>query len=168
MKYPHFFNPKIEYSTLFFMAICFIVSTTLSSQTYQSTGLSTDWNNPDSWDCSGGGCNSNPTPGNDLRKSAVIVSHYIEYISNNPIRVRNNGSITIHNKGELIMSSNLNLDAGGEVRINRGNLNIGPGVFNLNGNLILNKAIIVKDGNLNNNGSMDINESCITLLDGKL
>ena len=148
------------------LALLFTAST-LAGKTYTTTGLSNEWDDPDAWTCSGGGCNNNAlVPPTDLNNVDLVILHQIINTDNNPIRVRNGDSIIIKNGGSLILSSNLNLDAGGVVYINNGRLVIGPGVFNCNGTITAEKAFIIKDGNFVVNGSVNLLNSCIELVDG--
>ena len=62
------------------------------AQTYVTTGLSDDWNNSIAWDCSNGPCGNNPIPDKNLGNSKVYVQHNINYNSNNPISIGNNGN----------------------------------------------------------------------------
>ena len=125
-----------------------------------------NWNSPNVWDCSGGGCNNNPIPDNSVSNEDIIITHQLMYTDNSPINIMNNGMLEISDNGQLTMSSNINLDADGVINIDHAKLNIGPGIFNVDGNISLVNSLLTKDGNVIVNGTLTMNNSCIELLDG--
>ncbi|MCB0589198.1 MAG: hypothetical protein KDD06_28175, partial [Phaeodactylibacter sp.] len=144
----------------------FLNSLSLSGQTYQTTGASSNWEDPAAWSCSGGPCGNNPSPNRILQNDDVFIRHDINYYGNNPIDIRNHSSIHISEGATLSLTSNLNIDNGGALSIDNGALNIGPGVMNNDGTVDLANALVHKDGNYINNGITTMNNSCIEVIDG--
>ena len=157
---------KFILSLSFVFVICFTVRTDVRAQTYITTGLSDDWNNSISWNCSNGPCANNPVPDKKLGSSKIYVQHDMNYISNNPISIGNKGIIEITQGASLNLTSNLNINSGGELIINKGSIDIGPGVLNNNGSIFLIDALVKKDGNFVNDGPTNMSNSCIQILDG--
>ncbi len=142
-----------------------LISLSASAQDYVSKADG-DWESVDTWDCigPGGPCNRNPFP--DTRVTGTVtINHDVTYFSNQPIEIRNNGTLIV-NDATFDNRSNLNVNSGASVQLNKAILLIGPGVLNMNGELIATNSIIETDGNYVNNGSSTLDNSCVTILSG--
>ena len=141
---------------------------TLQAQDYETTGNSSDWDDPAAWNCIGspGKCNSNPFPDNEIRNTTVTINHSITYTDNSPIKLLNNGELIIGNNASLTISSNLNIDDDGVLTVTNGQIHIGPSVLNNEGVINLTNALLTKNGNIVNDGDINLNNACIHVLSG--
>jgi hypothetical protein len=151
------------YSGLLF-AFFFLFSLSVSAQTYTTTGLSNNWENPAAWSCPD--CRNNDPAFPDSRFTYdVIIEHDITYSANPPIEIRNDGSLIV--RGATFTNlSNLNVTSRASAEITNGIIDIGPGVMNMDGTLTATNAIVFKDGNYVNDGITTLNGSCVTLRSG--
>jgi hypothetical protein len=148
----------------FLFALFFLTAFPLFGQEYTTTGNSPDWTDPLAWTCQGGGCNQNPTPGNNIR-SRVTVKHDITYNANSNITVRNRG-VLIVSGATLTNNSNLEVSSGGTFIADKAEVLIGPGILNNNGVIELTNSLVTKDGNVINNGEITLVNSCFSLVSG--
>ncbi|MBT8179577.1 MAG: hypothetical protein HKP60_10705, partial [Eudoraea sp.] len=125
------FTPKIRY----FLLLSFFLAgfqSQVFAQDYTTTGISTDWDDPDAWECSGGGCNNNPFPDNNVSRSTITINHDINYTNNQPINLRNRSTLVV-NGANFNNSSNLNIFSGSSLQATGAIISIGPGVMNIDG-----------------------------------
>ncbi|MEJ2163727.1 MAG: hypothetical protein P8X60_10600, partial [Robiginitalea sp.] len=154
-----------SYILSLFYSFLFLLALPLSAQDYESISDG-DWENGNTWDCIGpdGPCNRNPFPSTRVT-GTVTISHDVTYFSNSPIEIRNNGELFV-NGSTFDNRSNLNINSGGSVELNNAILIIGPGVLNMDGELIATNSLIEKDGNYVNDGLSALFSSCVTITSG--
>ncbi|MCB0586918.1 MAG: hypothetical protein KDD06_16550, partial [Phaeodactylibacter sp.] len=155
------------FSALSFVALFLLLSSTcLSGQTYETTGLSSDWDDPGAWSCSGDGCVAAPNPGYKIQNSNVIIRHDIHYSSNIPVRVLKKGSVTILDGAKFTLDSKITIYKTGSLAISNGALEAEYGVINEKGDVILENALLQANANVLNKGDLTLSNSCIDLFDG--
>ena len=135
-------------------------------QDYETTGLSDNWEDPTAWTCIGGGCNKNPYPNITISNSEVTIKHRILYSSNNPIKINRNGSLIVLNNAIFSTVSNINVNTAGNLTVTQGQIDIGPGILNNDGQITLTNAVLTKNGNVVNNASITLQNACISLTEG--
>ncbi|MBT8211304.1 MAG: hypothetical protein KJP14_12325, partial [Eudoraea sp.] len=159
------FSLKIRY----FLLLCFFLAgfqSQVFAQDYTTTGNSTNWNDAAAWDCSGGGCNNNPFPDNNVSNSTITINHDINYTSNPPINLGNRAILEV-NGATFTNLSNLNINSSSAIfRTSNAIVSIGPGVMNVDGPVQIINSVVTKDGNVVNNQEINVNNACFTLDSG--
>ncbi len=153
---------NIILSSLFFLLSTILVY----AQNYTTTGLSSNWEDAVAWDCSGGNCNNNPFPSNEVGNSSITINHDIFYASNSPIKLKNKAKLYIFNNAKFTTVSNINLSPGGLLVVDQGEIEIGPGVLKNQGNIELTNALMLKNGNFLNESQLLLSNACVQLTDG--
>ncbi|WP_455169334.1 S8 family peptidase, partial [Aegicerativicinus sediminis] len=152
---------------LFSFTLFFLVSYFGTGQNYISV-KNGDWNDPTTWTCEGGKCNSLATfvPPSNLTGVTVTVQTEVVYSQNNPINLGNKASIIVKNGGKLTTLPNINVYTGSKLEVIGGIIDIGPGVLNNDGLISLTKGVLYKNGNVVNNTTIQLSNSCFILRDG--
>ena len=152
----------IVLSCLFFL----LASILVYGQNYTTTGLSSNWEDPIAWECSGGSCNNNPFPNYEVGNSTITINHDINYTSNNPIKLKNRAKLYVFNNAKFTTVSNINLDAGSALVVEQGTIEIGPGVLKNQGTVQLTNALMLKNGNFVNDSELLLSNACVQLING--
>ncbi|MCB0615463.1 MAG: hypothetical protein KDC75_19230, partial [Phaeodactylibacter sp.] len=161
---PFFKGFRLFFSWAAFFSL--LSSFSLLGQTYETTGASNDWNDPDAWICSGGGCADAPYPDNFLEDVNVFIRHDINYNSRIAIRIDDNSSVNILQGAHLSIASKLDIRRNGRLAINDGSLWAGQGILNNRGEMELTRALVEASGSYVNKGTMILDNSCNDLLRG--
>ncbi|MCB0582761.1 MAG: hypothetical protein KDD10_26015, partial [Phaeodactylibacter sp.] len=156
-------------SRLFLAGIAFVfllLGPSLRAQTYETTGISANWQDPDAWICSGAGCRNNRFPNNNLENAAVFIRHDINFISRRAVRIGDNATVLISQGAKLAISGKLDIKEDGTLSIDDGSLEVGRGISNNDGTLEFAGALIQVEGNFINRGNTTLNDACVEVVTG--
>ena len=81
------------YSFMFILILVVLGIVQANGQAYQTTGLSSDYNDPQAWTCVGAACDS--VPSTNLLATTLVINHDIHYSGNNEFNIQQGGLINI-------------------------------------------------------------------------
>ena len=104
-------------------------------------------------------------PNYEIRNAIVAINHDVVNNSGTNIVLRNRGVLRI-NGATLDNRSNLNVRKGGRLEATNAEVIIGPGILNNDGTIVVTRSQFFKDGNVINNGVIELDNGCFTLESG--
>ncbi|MGA9240311.1 MAG: hypothetical protein WBV75_14715, partial [Robiginitalea sp.] len=134
-----------------------LFSLSLSAQDFVTVSPG-DWSASSTWE---GGV----VPDYDIRNATVEINHDIVNNSGTNIVLRNRGVLLV-NGATLDNQSNLNVSKGGRLEATNAEVIIGPGILNNDGTIVVTRSQFFKDGNVINNGVIELQNGCFTLQSG--
>jgi hypothetical protein len=133
------------------------------SQTYTTTGISTNWNSNDAWDCSGPGCNSKP--GNSLDDVEVNILHDITFGTGSALNIFA-ATVNIGDRAVFTIDKNLFLkNSGSFLNINDATL-INSKKIESKGTIGITNGFMRVQNFLKNEYQINLDNSCIELSNG--
>ena len=153
------------------LTVCLIAiagfTTNLMAQTYTTTGVSHNWDDPDAWTCQGGGCKA--TPGDKLNGGAKVFVLDSIHFAGSQLQTINakitisNGAVLFLNSANLLIENNKNK---GSLEISDGSLRVVGGNVENRGIVELTNAYVETSGNFTSENSVAFDSACIQVTGG--